>query len=85
MNQINTALRLEVKQHIAQRREIKTNIVVQTRRSKKKQNERKHKICEITYSINIEGKTTRMGDFWVKIDPKSPSDKKKKKGVTTRV
>ena len=37
-----------------------------------KANERKQKICEITYSIRIYGKTTRRGDFWVKIDPKSP-------------
>ncbi|AES87133.1 cysteine protease, putative [Medicago truncatula] len=37
-----------------------------------KTNERKHKICEITYSIRIEGKTIRRGDFWVKIDPKLP-------------
>ena len=37
MNQINTALQREIKKHIAQRREIKTNRVVQRRRSKKKQ------------------------------------------------
>jgi len=53
-----------------------------------KTNIRKQKICEITYSIRIEGKTNRRGDFWVKlgkkekqigggdfwvkIDPKSP-------------
>ncbi|AES74571.1 hypothetical protein MTR_6g008520 [Medicago truncatula] len=37
-----------------------------------KTNERKQKICEITYSIMTEGKTTQRVDFWVKIDPKSP-------------
>jgi len=37
-----------------------------------KQTKENRKICEITYSIRIEGKTTRRGDFWVKIDPKSP-------------
>ncbi|AES86989.1 hypothetical protein MTR_4g018830 [Medicago truncatula] len=37
-----------------------------------KTNERKLKICEITYSIKIEGKTTWRDDFWIKIDPKSP-------------
>jgi len=48
--------------HTAQRREIKTNRVVQRRRNHKK-NERKQKICEITYSIRIEGKTIWRGDF----------------------
>jgi len=71
LNQINTALRREIKKHTAQRQEIKTNRVVQRRRNQKA-NKRKQKICKITYSIKIEGKTTRMGDFWVKIDPKSP-------------
>ena len=37
-----------------------------------KTNERKKKICEITYLSRIEGKTTWRGDFWVKINPKSP-------------
>jgi len=59
------------KQHTAQRREIKTNRVVQRRRNHKNKR-KKQKLCEITYSIRIEGKTIRMGDFVVKIDPKSP-------------
>jgi len=72
LNQINTALR----------REIKTNRVVQ-RRWNHKNKRKKQKICEITYSIMIEGKTIRRGDFWVKIDPKSPlwkEEEVKKKG-----
>ena len=60
------------KKHTAQRREIKTN-------------KRKQKLCEITYSIMIEGKTIRVGDFWVKNDAKSPLWKEKKKEVTARV
>ena len=34
-----------------------------------KQTKENRKICEITYSIRIEGKTIWSGDFWVKIDP----------------
>jgi len=71
MNQVNTALSRERKKHTAQRREIKTNRVVQNDEITKT-NERELKICEITYSIKIEGKTTPMGDFRAKIDPKSP-------------
>jgi len=61
----------ENKKHTAQRRKIKTNRVVQRRRNHKNKR-KKQKICEISYSIRIEGKTIRRGDFWVKINPKSP-------------
>jgi len=50
-----------------------------------KTNERKQKICEITYSIRIEGKTTQRGDFWIKIDSKSPLQEKEEERVTTKV
>ena len=71
MNQINTALRREIKNtphkdgKSKQTELFKDDEITKT-------NERKHKICEITYSIRIEGNTIRRGDSWVKIDPKSP-------------
>ena len=68
---MNTTVRPEIKKHTAQWREIKTKSRVETMKSQKQTKENR-KICEITYSIMIEGKTTRRGDFWVKIDPKSP-------------
>jgi len=61
----------ENQKHTAQRRKIKTNKVVQRRRNHKNKLKKTENICEITYSIRIEGKTIRSGDFWVKIDPKS--------------
>jgi len=52
-----------------------------------KQTKENRKICEITYSIRIEGKTNRSGDFWVKIDPKSAlwQEEKEEERVTVRV
>ena len=59
------------KKHTAQRWEIKTKSFRDDEITKTNGRKRKKK-CEITYSIRIEGKTTRKGDFWVKIGPKSP-------------
>jgi len=78
MNQINTALKREIKntphkdEKSKQTESFRDDEITKT-------NERKHKICEITYLIRIEGKTTRMDDFWVKIDHKPPFYKKKKR------
>ena len=47
--------------HTAQRRKIKTKSCRDGEITKT--NERKQKICEITYSIRMEGKTTQRGDF----------------------
>ena len=69
--QINTALRREIKN--APHKDRKSKQTESFRDDEiTKTNERKQKICEITYSIMIEGKTTRSGDFWVKINLKSP-------------
>jgi hypothetical protein len=57
---------------------------VQIRRNHKT-NERKQKICEITYSIRIKGKNNSEGWFFgSKLTLNHPSDKKKN-GVTARV
>jgi len=73
--QVNTVLRREIKNTL--HKDGKSKQTEPCRDDKiTKTKERKLKICEITYSIRIEGKITRRGEFWVK---------KKKKGVTTRV
>ncbi|AES66593.1 hypothetical protein MTR_2g076150 [Medicago truncatula] len=70
LNQINTALRQEIKN--TPHKDGKSK---QTKSFKddeiRKTNERKQKICEITYSTRIKEKTIRKGDFWIKIDSKS--------------
>jgi len=71
LNQINTALRREIKN--TPHKDGKSKQTMSFRDDEiTKTNERKQKICEITYSIRIEAKTIRRGGFWVKIDPKSP-------------
>ena len=51
-----------------------------------KTNERKQKICQITFLIRIEGKTTRKVIFESKLTLNHLLDKKKKmKGVTAKV
>jgi len=76
LNQLNTSLRREIKN--TSHRDGKSK---QTESFKEdeitKTNERKQKICEINYSIRIEGKTIRRDDFWVKINPKSPPLKRR--------
>ena len=68
---INTALKREIKN--APHKDGKSKQTELFRDDEiTKTNERKQKRCEITYSIMIEGETTRSGDFWVKINPKSP-------------
>jgi len=68
LNQINTALRREIKN--TPHKDGKSKQTESFRDDEiTKTNERKQKICEITYSIRIEGKTIWSGDFWVKIDP----------------
>jgi len=71
MDQINTTLRREIKK--TPHKDEKSKQTESCRDDEfTKTNERKQKICKITYSIRIKGKTTRRDDFWVKIDPKSP-------------
>ena len=72
-------------EHTAQRRESKQTESFRDDEITKT-NERKLKICEITYSIRIEEKTTVI--FMSKLTLNHPSDKKKKKkkkGTTARV
>jgi len=81
MNQINTILRRETKNTPHKDGKSKQTKSFQRRRNHKN----KQKICEITYSNRIWGKTTLRGDFWVKIDPKSPvwqEDEEEKREAT---
>jgi len=86
LNQINTVLRREIKN--TPHKDGKSKQTKSCRDDEiTKINERKQKICEITYSIRIEGKQLGGVIFGSKLALNHPSDKKKKKkkGVTTRV